>query len=98
MGSHPFNFDGGDKLSSIGASWFVSYSYYRDIDQSHTNWNKVKTYETRISTFNASIKYHRNWLEKIIDMNHKNLKKNTISLSPVEIVNIAKVLKSRIAE
>jgi hypothetical protein len=95
MGSHPFNFDGGDELSTIGASWFVSYLYYKVIDQSHTNWNKVKTYKSRISTFNASTKYHRYWLGKIMDMNNENLNKNTILLSSVDIKKMTmEILKS----
>jgi hypothetical protein len=28
MGRHPFNFAGGNELSTMGATWFVSYAYY----------------------------------------------------------------------
>ena len=28
MASHNFNFAGGDILSKIGATWFVSYTYF----------------------------------------------------------------------
>lgn len=28
MKDHSFSFEGGDILRKIGASWFVSYSYY----------------------------------------------------------------------
>jgi hypothetical protein len=94
MGRHIFNFDGGGKLTSIGASWFVSYLYYKVIDQSHTNWNKVKKQKTRISTFEASTEYHKDWLKEIIGMSNK-LKSNTISLSSVDIKKMAmEILKS----
>jgi hypothetical protein len=95
MGSHSFNFDGGEELSRIGASWFVSYLYHKVINQSHTNWDKVKTHKARISKFDSSTKYHRFWLEKIMDMNDKNLNKNTILLSLDNIKNMAsEILKS----
>jgi hypothetical protein len=35
MAGHDFNFEGGHYLTRMGATWFVSYSYYCDIDKSH---------------------------------------------------------------
>ena len=30
---HPFNFDGGEELSHMGATWFVSFAYYTLLTQ-----------------------------------------------------------------
>lgn len=46
---HFFNFIGGDILSKMGASWFVSYSYYLHVDKKHENWNKCETVAMRQS-------------------------------------------------
>ena len=37
MKGHNFNFDGGEYLSQMGASWFTSYSYFYLIDRTHSN-------------------------------------------------------------
>ena len=89
MARHTFNFDGGDELTTIGASWFVSYSYYKVIDPLHTNWNKVTTHKNRISRFDATTKYHKYWLGKIMDMDDKRLNKNEILLSSTDIKKMA---------
>ena len=33
MGSHNFSFEGGEILTGMGASWFVSYAYYQHINK-----------------------------------------------------------------
>ena len=32
MGAHNFSFEGGEILTGMGASWFVSYAYYEKVD------------------------------------------------------------------
>lgn len=85
MSEHIYNFEGGRELTTMGASWFVSYSYYKLVDSSHTNWNLVDTYKARISIYDNTRKYHKFWLSKVKDMNDSNLKKNKILLSPIDI-------------
>lgn len=85
---HDFNFEGGHLLSKIGASWFVSYSYYLTIDKSHINWSLVKTASLRKSKYNQSKEFHKIWLEQISMMSDTNLAKNTIKLSPLQIKEI----------
>lgn len=34
---HCFNFEGGEDLTTMGASWFVSYAYYCNVGSSHQN-------------------------------------------------------------
>jgi uncharacterized protein YutD len=75
MSGHCFNFKGGDKLSKMGASWFVSYSYYLYINKSHINWQNVSTCQLRIKVFNKTKNYHQYWLRKILEMNDNRLNK-----------------------
>jgi len=49
MARHTFNFDGGGYLTTMGASWFISCSFYCYKDKTHINWQKVSTYRSRIS-------------------------------------------------
>ena len=94
MEGHEFNLEGGAMLTQMGATWFVSYAYYKKINNTHPNWKKVSTTQTRISTYNRSRHYHKYWLQEIIKMNDENLKKNKISLSPEETKAMAnKLLK-----
>jgi hypothetical protein len=97
MSSHPFNFDGGDYLASMGASWFVSYAYYTHIDKSHDNWKRnITTVEMRTGVFNRTSQYHKFWLEEIIGMNEDRLKTNEIELSSEQVKEMAReLLKSK---
>ena len=38
MARHTFSFLGGEDLTTMGATWFVSYAYYKYVDSSHKNW------------------------------------------------------------
>ncbi len=87
--SYPFK--GGKILAhNIGASWLVSYSYYKYIDDTHTNWKNVKTYSSRESTYNNNKIYHKYWLEEVIKMNTLKLSKNQISINGNKIIEMAK--------
>jgi hypothetical protein len=89
---HNFNFEGGDLLHTMGASWFVSYHYNLHIDRGHINWQKVSTYRNRMSVYNGSKRYHRFFLSQIVGMNEGNLSKNTLGLSGLEVKQMAKRL------
>lgn len=78
--SHPFSFSGGEELSSIGATWFVSYMYYLKFDHSHKNWTRVKTYKKRIAIFNTTTHYHKFWLQEVLKMDDKRLNTNKIGV------------------
>ncbi|MGM9609616.1 MAG: hypothetical protein ACI3XE_05280 [Eubacteriales bacterium] len=92
MAAHNFNFEGGDILTKMGATWFVSYAYYERIDRTHKNWDKVATTQPRISKYNTGRSYHKAWLAEILTMNPANLNKNTIGLSAEEIKTMARKL------
>ena len=94
-GRHAFSFEGGEQLTTIGATFFVSYLYYQNVDSNHRNWDSIKTKDSRISTINRSVQHHRAWLERIGDMNESNLNKNTLSLNGAAVKKMARdVLKA----
>lgn len=90
MGRHTFQFEGGEELTTMGAGWFVSYSYYMNIDSNHMNWNKVSTYKNRISVYKRTRNYHKTFLNEILNMADGNLNKNTIALDAAQIKDMAK--------
>lgn len=92
MGRHTFSFDGGEQLTTIGATFLVSYLYYRHVDSTHRNWETIKTKTSRISTITNSEKYHRAWLERIGDMNDANLSKNTLGLDGAAVKVMARAI------
>jgi hypothetical protein len=93
---HVFSFENGDILTTMGASWFVSYSYYLCVDGGHTNWQHVSTYRNRMRTFDWSKKYHHFFFSKIAEMKEDNLSKNTLGLKGHEIKQMAKELLTKI--
>ena len=86
---HTFCFEGGELLTTIGASFFVSYLYYRHVDQSHQNWASIKTQKSRISTINRSERYHRKWLNHIGGMSETKLSKNTLCIDGAAVKKMA---------
>ena len=86
---HVFSFDGGDQLTTIGATFLVSYLYHQHIDLTHNNWAEIKTQKSRISTINRSENYHRNWLNHIGNMSEANLNRNTLALDAPDIKEMA---------
>lgn len=90
MASHNFAFDGGEILTGMGASWFVSYAYYEKIDKTHRNWARVTTTQPRISKYNKGRPFHKDWLTEVLTMNPANLNKNTIGLDPYVTKSMAK--------
>ena len=93
---HIFNFWGGEKLTNMGATWFVSYAYYDRVDHEHKTWEKVKTWKLRKSTYQNTYEYHKFWLDQVADMNNDFLKKNTIGLNPIEIKRMANAVLEKL--
>ena len=90
MANHNFSFAGGDILSKMGATWFVSYAYYDRVDQNHRNWDWVSTAASRTSRYIAGIPYHKEWLQGVLVMKDENLSKNTIGLNAWQVKAMAK--------
>lgn len=96
MASHNFAFEGGEILTGMGASWFVSYAYYEKVDPTHKNWAKVSTTQSRLSRYNKGRKYHKAWLNEVLVMNPANLNKNTIGLDAVQTKAMAKAVLAKL--
>ena len=94
MATHNFNFEGGEILTGIGATWFVSYAYYENIDKKHRNWAKVSTYASRYARYTRSRQHHKAWLKEVLAMNPANLNKNTIDLDAAQTQAMASELLS----
>jgi len=91
-GRHIFSFEGGEKLTTIGATFFVSYLYYQHVDSTHRNWESIKTKTSRISTISRSEQHHRLWLERIGDMKDTNLARNTLGLNGAAVKEMARAI------
>ena len=87
-----YKFAGGEYLTRISASWFVSYMYYIKKDATHSNWNKVSTVTLRKNIYYKSNRFHLSWIREIINMNPKNLNGNSIGLTGAEVIKMAKEL------
>ncbi|MBR6043758.1 MAG: hypothetical protein IKP37_14140 [Paludibacteraceae bacterium] len=85
--NHRFNFDGGELLCHISATWFVSYAYYEHCDRTHKNWEKFKS---RVGDYNKWKEFHRGWLEHVVNMNPHKLGTNKIGLTGEEVIEMAK--------
>jgi hypothetical protein len=90
--NHDFNFDGGEYLRKMCATWFVSYSFHGLRNKTHKNWKRVKTYESRISIFNQTTKYHKFWLQQVLNMDDSRLNTNKLGLKTVQVKLMASIL------
>ena len=73
-------------IKSVGASFFISYSYYKNIDRTHSNWEQTATKEKRISTIDNHTEYHKEWILQIVSMNESQLDKKKLGLSGSKII------------
>ena len=93
---YPFNCNGGQILSRIGASFFISYLYYLKVDTNHKAWDSFKNKSvktTRIKLINRYSIYYKDWVNYIIDViTPSPLIRNTIGLTDMEVVDMAKEL------
>jgi hypothetical protein len=92
MARHVYNFDGGEELTTMAASWFVSYSYYQRRDETHMNWKRASNYDNRISVFNRTDNFHQFWLQQVLEMNDNRLETNEIELTGPQIKQMAREL------
>lgn len=93
---HTFSFDGGDKLATIGATFFVSYLYHLHVDTSHRNWASIKTQRSRISTINNSESHYRAWLSHVQNMSDANLNRNSLGLEGPIIKQMALAVQGKL--
>ncbi|MEZ8932262.1 MULTISPECIES: hypothetical protein [unclassified Vibrio] len=93
---HTFSFDGGDKLTTIGATFFVSYLYHLHVGTRHRNWASIKTQNSRISTINNSKNHYRAWLSHIQNMSDANLNRNSLGLEGSAIKQMALAVQEKL--
>lgn len=93
---HIFSFDGGDKLTTIGASFFVSYLYHLHVDSTHRNWASIKTRHSRISAINNATRYYHAWLLHVQNMSDANLNRNTLGLKGSDIKKMALAIQQKL--
>jgi len=89
---HTFTFEGGEQLTTIGVTFFVSYSYYLHVDATYRCWESIKTKTSRVSTINSSRQHHRAWLERVGQMGDANLSKNHLGLDGVKVKAMARAI------
>ena len=93
---YPFKCNGGQILSRIGASFFISYLYYLKLDATHKAWDTFKNKslkKTRIKLINRYSIYYKDWVNYIIDVIVPSpLQRNKIGLTDAEVVDMAKKL------
>jgi len=88
--SHAFAFEGDTKLSSIAASWFVSYAYYLKVDKGHKVWENVSSAKQRMKVFNGPLKLHYvEFLKEVLKMNDKKLNTSHLKLGSSVIKQMA---------
>lgn len=92
MSRHIFKFSYGGLLTTMGACWFVSYSYYKKIDPHHLNWQNITSCKIRINAFQKTQTLHKFFLRNVLEMDINNLDKNKIYLKGKQIKDMAKTL------
>ena len=91
---HEYRLEGGSELTTMGATWFVSYSYHKIVDSFHMNWSRVSTASSRRSVYSCTEYYHEYWLWAVLHMSDSRLDTNSIGLSGAQVKRMAyEVLK-----
>jgi hypothetical protein len=80
-----FNLNGGRKLTSMGAAWFVSCLYCERIDPKHLNWQNTKTAQRRKSVFDRTRNLHDYWIGQIRNISDSHIMTNKIGLTAAEV-------------
>lgn len=83
-------FEAGEKLRTVGASFLVSYLYWKKIDPTHTSWRLANT--NNPNTIINNKEYWAIWIEAIVHKDPGSLGQNKIELSGSQIINMAKRL------
>lgn len=91
MTTNIYAFDETGELTSMGASWFTSYAYYKYKDKTHLNWQNSGKTNNNITIFNRTTKYHSFWLRKICKLSDR-LETNDLGLSADEVRKMARKL------
>lgn len=86
-----FNFLEGAAFGKMGASWFVSYSYYDYIDNNHRNWERVTdSMDHRIGVYRRNKNMHKFWLGEVLKMSENRMSGNHLGLTGATVKQMAK--------
>ena len=87
---HDYNFNGGNSLRRIGASYYVCYLYGINIDSNETRWQQVKTKDFRNKLIAKYTKLCSPWLEEVSKM--EKVGTNSMGLTVAQVHKYAKEL------
>ena len=80
---HDYNFNGGNSLRKIGASYYVCYLYGINIDTNEVRWQQVQTKDSRNKLIANHTNLCRPWLEEICKM--EKVGTNSMGLTVAEV-------------
>ncbi len=92
MGRHTFGFEGGEQLTTVGATFFVSYLCYLHVDPMHRYWDSSETKAARRSPIANATKCHRAWLDRVGGMSDAKLARNTLRLDGAKVKAMARLI------
>ena len=87
---HDYNFNGGNSLRRIGASYYVCYLYGINLDPNEIRWQQVKTKDLRNKIIINNAKLCIHWLEEIFKM--EKVGTNSMGLTVAQVHKYAKEL------
>ena len=90
MKKHDYNFNGGNYLRRIGASYYVCYLYSINKNSNETRWQSVNTKDSRNKIIIKRNSFCRLWLEEICKM--QKVGTNSMGLTVGEVNTYASEL------
>lgn len=81
-----------ERLRTMGASWFVSYLYFKKLAPNHRAWAQAGEQRARQNAFRNSRDSHIDFLRHVIGSNPNQLNKNSIGLPGVKVIAMAEEL------
>ena len=90
MGKHDYNFNGGNYLRRIGASYYACYLYSINKDPNETRWQSVNTKDNRNKIIVKQTSFCKLWLDEIRKM--KKVGTNSMGLTVGEVNTYASEL------
>ena len=94
------NYDPETALKRIGKAWFVSRAYSDYVDPTHKNWNNSEIEDSlkmRESYYQSTKSFHKDLLKLILRSNPASLSRNTIGLSGISILEMARKILETIS-
>ena len=84
------NSEADEMLETMGAAWFIAYTYYKKKLKELSKWEKAK-----VDVFNKSKTHHKEYIREVAEMREKKLDKEELPLSGAEILRMAEELQTQ---